>query len=173
VRPAEPAWPGPAPTLTPEEQKQREQLMANRPRINPGENRNRYADAVRDWAEHGAASPFALSPDEVIEQSQPRPAEVSAAAAHFELAQHLWRAGRRDGAIRHFEEARRLQPDNWTYKRQAWSLVSREQAEGGRGAFTQGPVENADWPFESDFWSDIAELDGAEYYPTTIPATTS
>jgi hypothetical protein len=27
-------------------------------------------------------------------------------------------------------ECHRLQPDNWTYKRQAWSLVGRERVEG-------------------------------------------
>ena len=44
--------------------------------------------------------------------------------AHFELAQHL----QGDAAIQHFKAAHRLQPRNWAYKRQAWSLVDRTQA---------------------------------------------
>ena len=31
--------------------------------------------------------------------------------------------GDRDAAWPHFREARRLQPENWTYKRQAWQLA--------------------------------------------------
>ncbi len=34
-----------------------------------------YRAAIVDWANNGAASRFALSPDEVIERSQPRPME--------------------------------------------------------------------------------------------------
>ena len=33
----------------------------------------------------------------------------------------------RDAAIAQFNECHRLQPDNWTYKRQAWSLVGNER----------------------------------------------
>ena len=33
-------------------------------------------------------------------------------------------------AIAHFNECHRLQPDNWTYKRQAWSLVGNERVGG-------------------------------------------
>ena len=46
----------------------------------------RYAAAVRDWAERGADSPYVLSEAEVIERSRPRPVEFGLAAAHFELA---------------------------------------------------------------------------------------
>ena len=54
---------------------------------------DRYAAAVRDWAANGRASRYVLSEDEVIERSRPRPPEFGLAAAHFELAQHLHRAG--------------------------------------------------------------------------------
>ena len=82
-----------------------------------------YLAGLRDWAANGAASRFALSPEEVIERSAPRPAEVSEAAASFELGQHLHRSGHADDAVRWFREAHRLQPGNWTYKRQAWSFL--------------------------------------------------
>ena len=54
--------------------------------------------------------------------------------------------------------AHRLQPGNWTYKRQAWSLVGNERVGGEFGRFVAGPAqgEEDDWPFVSDFRSDIA-----------------
>src|SRR5437870_12125373 len=79
-----------------------------------------YVGALRDWVEHGAASRYALSPADVVRRSQPRPPEVARAAACFELAQHLHREGHADDAVPWFREAHRLQPDNWTYRRQAW-----------------------------------------------------
>jgi hypothetical protein len=135
-----------------------------------GQDRAAYADAIRDWATNGADSAYALSPSEVVARSQPRPREVSEAAAHFELADHLWRAGQRDRAIAHFNACHRLQPDNWTYRRQAYSLVSNERIGGPAGRFAQGPVkgEEDDWPFESDFRSQIALLGEGEYYPKTL-----
>jgi hypothetical protein len=84
---------------------------------------DRYAAAVRDWAAHGAASPYVLDEDEVIERSRPRPREFGLAAAHFELAQHLHRAGFARDAVAHFQEAHRLDPTNWSYHREALSLV--------------------------------------------------
>jgi len=87
---------------------------------------DRYATAVRDWAERGADSPFVLSEAEVIERSRPRPVEFGLAAAHFELAQHLHRSGFARDAVPHFAEAHRLDPTNWSYHREALSLVDPE-----------------------------------------------
>jgi hypothetical protein len=84
----------------------------------------KYVAAVRDWARHGPASRYALSPDEVLNRSQPRSRAGSEAAAHFELGTHLQRFGHVADAVGHFKEAHRLQPENWTYKCQAWSFVS-------------------------------------------------
>ncbi len=182
VRPPEPGWPSgeslipmemfaalpkmgkalTAPTRdTPVDQ------MAN---IRSGQVRATYADAIRDWVAKGADSEFALNAEEVIARSQPRPLSVSAGAAHFELALHLWAADDRDGAIRHFNESHRLQPNNWTYKRQAWSLFGNERFGGEVGRFVQGPIEGEenDWPFASDFRSDVAMLEAGEYYPVTL-----
>jgi hypothetical protein len=36
-----------------------------------------YVDALRDWVEHGPASEFALTPDEVVARSAPRPPPVT------------------------------------------------------------------------------------------------
>jgi hypothetical protein len=183
VRPAEPGWPGPS-----EYPAEMLELIAERARRDPesaakraammqrlgaGQDRATYPDAIRDWALHGAASRFAMTPDEVVAASRPRDLDGSRAAAHFELADHLWRAGQRDAAIVHFNECHRLDPDNWTYKRQAWSLVGSERAGGGDlSRFTQGPApgEEADWPFASSFDADVAQLEPGQYYPRTIDA---
>ena len=64
-----------------------------------------------------------LSEAEVIERSWPRPTEFGLAAAHFEFAQHLHRTGDARDAVAHFAEAHRLDPTNWSYHREALSLV--------------------------------------------------
>ena len=94
--------------------------------IGPGQrvDPDRYYEALRDWITNGAASVYALSPSEVVDRSRPMPPDVSAAAAHFELAQHLHRSGATEHAANHFLEAMRLQPENWTYKCQAWACMN-------------------------------------------------
>jgi hypothetical protein len=136
-----------------------------------GQDRDGYADAVRDWARHGAASRFALSPDEVIAASQPRDPHRSEAAARFELGRHLWLSGDRDAAIGHWKVCHERQPDNWTYKRQAWSLVGNEQLGGGvAGRFNQGPLPGREheWPFPGSFRDDVAAMEPGQYYPKTL-----
>ncbi len=180
VRPPEPGWPadparlrpalassgGDADNDNPEAQRRR-RLMAL---LSGGQDRATYADAIRDWVTNGPRSRYRLTPEEVVATSQPRPKGVSEGAAHFELGNHLWRNGQREAAIRHFNAAIRLQPANWTYKRQAWSLVGNERVGGERGRFTQGPLpgEEAEWPFESDFTSDVFRLEPGQYYPKTL-----
>ena len=87
-----------------------------------------YRAAILDWARNGAASPYALAPDEVIARSLPRDADVARATACFELGQHLRTtlAGPdgEEAAIGWWKEAHRLDPTNWTYKRQAWTLAT-------------------------------------------------
>jgi hypothetical protein len=182
VRPPEPGWPGgrqelPTTMLAQMPRVGRAKSAPRRPEgrpgmaaINSGQDREGYPDAIRDWVDKGADSQYALSPDEVVARSQPRPRTSSEGAAHFELANHLWRAGQRDRAIAHFNACHRLVPDNWTYKRQAWSLLSNERVGGDFGRFVQGPLEGEedDWPFESDFRSDVAILGDGEYYPKTL-----
>jgi hypothetical protein len=182
VRPAEPGWPG-------ARQQMPKGILGSLPKmgrapkapvapegadprnaIGTGQDRTTYHEAIRDWMANGAASAYVLSPEEVIARSQPRPISKSEGAAHFELANHLWRNGQRELAIPHFNEANRLQPDNWTYKRQAWSLVGSDRAGGEYGKFVQGPLvgEEDSWPFDSDFWSDVSTVPAGEYYPNTM-----
>lgn len=111
----------------------------------------KYVGALRDWVANGPDSPYALSPDEVIERSRPRGDDVARAAAHFELGQHLHRSGHPDDAVPHFREAHRLHPENWTYKRQAWSFADPYQ----------GPTEH----YDGDWLSDVREVGAENYYP--------
>ena len=110
---------------------------------------DRYAAAMRDWAAKGASSEFVLSSNEVIERSRPRPPEFGLAAAHFELAQHLHRAGFARDAVEHFQEAHRLDPTNWSYHREALSLVDP----------SWGQV------YERDMLSEVAEVGPGTFYP--------
>jgi len=112
---------------------------------------DRYLAALRDWVTHGSASRYALTPNEVIARSRPRPVEEATAAAHFELGQHLHRSGHVGAAIEHFRAASVLQPDNWTYKRQAWNLLAADQ--------TSIDVYGTDWMTE------VQKIGAENYYP--------
>jgi hypothetical protein len=125
---------------------------------------NQYAEMVRDWVSKGSDSEYALSPVEVIARSHPRTRAVSEAAAHFELAQHLWRReGFSERTLAHFAQAHTLQPDNITYKRQAYSQyrVAVTDEPDDRTRFMQSPAEGEDWPFVSDFTADMAAMRAA------------
>ena len=182
VRPPEPGWPS-AQTLMPKN------LIESVPKTVPapnapsrpsdgdpragitlGQDRARYHEAIRDWALNGAKSVYALTPEQVVARSEPRPRSKSAGAAHFALALHLWHAGQRDLAIEHFNECNRLVPENWTYKRQGWSLVGSQSVDSEYRLFVQGPLpgEEAAWPFDSDFWSDVSNVAPGGYYPKTL-----
>ena len=111
-----------------------------------------------------------MTPDEVIAASQPRARPVGRCRP---LRARPPPVGDRRprGGDRALQRVPRLQPDNWTYKRQAWSLVGNEQIGGGEfGRFNQGPLpgQEDEWPFASDFRDDVAALDAGEYYPKTM-----
>jgi peroxiredoxin len=113
-----------------------------------------YETMILDWAEHGAASRYVLAPDEVVRRSNARTPEVAEAAAQFELGQHLFRAGHRDAAVEHFREAHRLQPDNWTYKRQAWRFEGEPGGDPSR--------------YDSNWSSDVKAIGPENYYPKIV-----
>ncbi len=82
----------------------------------------KYLNAVREWVANGSSSKF-LADESALEKRR-RPTSVSDmdAAASFELGIYLLRHGEPTNAQRHFDRARQLAPDNWTFRRQAWSL---------------------------------------------------
>jgi tetratricopeptide (TPR) repeat protein len=115
-----------------------------------------YVAMVRDWVERGRDSKYALAPDEVVRRSQPRSDAEATAAAHFELGQHLHRAGDHAAAIPHWREAHRLHPDNWTYKRQAWNFEDPVR---------QGHTD----AYDSSWFEDVKKLGAENYYPPIVP----
>ena len=176
VRPAEPAWPD-APDVTVDDSAgdavarppgRMGEMMAAAAQIVT--DRAPYVAALRDWVSKGADSEFALTPADVIARSGPRGLDESTAAAEFELARHLYGQGDIESARLHFREAHRLAPDNWTYKRQAWS-IEPSALEGPMARFWQGPLPGAetDWAYEGD-WVKDAEAGGiSNYYPRFEP----
>jgi hypothetical protein len=162
VRPAELASLSPSPLRSAEipdgiDERLKLTLEAVRSFPDPG---YAYRDAILDWVEHGAVSRYALAPDEVIARSQPRPIEHARAAACFELGQELWRTLGHDAAVPWWREAHRLHPENWTYKRQAWTFVTSQP--GQPPDLLQGPNDT----YEGNWLDDVIRLGGgAAYYP--------
>jgi tetratricopeptide (TPR) repeat protein len=111
-----------------------------------------YLDAIRDWAEKGDRSVFALSEKELRERLAPQKREWALAAAEFGLAEYLYHKGQSAASIRHYKEAQRLNPDNWNYKRQAWALSDAERDYG------------------TSFMKEVQKLGGKPYYePRRLP----
>lgn len=138
--------------------------------------RERYVEMVKDWVAKGIDSRHALSPAEVVTRSQSRSPTTSEAAVHFELAQYHWRQnGFSEQAVAHFNAAHELQPNNITYKRQAYSAlaVSRSGGEDPDGwtRFRQAPLEGEDWPFISDFNKDMVRFQPELAARLNLPGT--
>jgi hypothetical protein len=161
VRPAEPAFPGKNPvldslreidldTLPPDVAAMLE--AARRIKADP----EGYLAMILDWVERGAASRYALEPDEVLRRSQPRPLDEARAAAHFEAGEQLHRAGDHAAAIPHWREAHRLYPTNWTYRRQAWELEDPSR---------QGHTD----AYDSSWFEDVQKIGAENYYPPVVP----
>lgn len=161
VRPAEPAFPGRSPvtesfrtidlsTLPPDIADVLTE--ARKIRTDP----EQYRAMIDDWVEHGARSRYVLAPDEVVRRSQPRASAEATAAAHFELGQHLHRAGDHAAAIPHWRAAHRLFPSNWTYKRQAWNFED---------PIRQGRTD----VYEGSWYDDVKAIGAENYYPPVVP----
>ena len=151
VRPPEPAWPR-RPVLADREPRPDDPpLRAESIRVVNALRYDaaRYLDALRDWVSLGAASRFALSADEVIRRSRPLPPEVSSAAASFALGLELHGRAEHERAASWFKEAMRLQPDNWTYRRQAWALAGADRVR----------------LYATDWLTEVKRLGIENYYP--------
>jgi len=124
-----------------------------------------YRAAIGDWVANGASSPFVLSPAEVVARSQPRSPDRARAAACFELGQHLWREAGNEAAVPWWREAHRLYPENWTYKRQAWTFVTTPEGADAPDLM-QGPNE----VYEGNWLDDVLAQGGGEHYypPLTL-----
>jgi len=173
VRPAEAAPPPPVPAAAaagmdiPQDIPQRfVEIMGEAQKIESEP--EAYHQALRDWVAKGDDSEFAMDAETVIARSRPRNFDAATGHAHFELATHLEMAGHHEAAIEHFREAHRLVPDNWTFRRQAWSL--EVPVDGPLGRFVQGPMtEDSDWPYEGDWLKDIKASGASNYYEKWKP----
>ena len=119
-----------------------------------------YRAAIVDWAANGADSPYALTPEQVVAASHPRGADEAAAAANFELGQHLFRTVGKDAAVPYWRAAHALDSGNWTYKRQAWTLETTP--EGQPSDLFQPPTET----YEGNWLDDVKAIGGGENYIT-------
>ncbi len=117
-----------------------------------------YRNAIVDWIDNGADSQFALTPDEVVAQSAPRDRGHAEAAANFELGQHLFHTVGKQAAIPFWRAAHALDPANWTYKRQAWTLETT--ADGQPSDMFQPPTE----VYEGNWLDDVRASGGGENY---------
>ena len=106
-----------------------------------------YLDAIRDWVAKGPQSRFALSEQEVLRRMHTPSDDHVWAAANFRMGEYLAENGHADAGRPYFEEAVRLRPESWNYKRQAWALEDPMKAAG------------------PEFWSAVDSLGEREYYP--------
>lgn len=105
-----------------------------------------YLAAVRDWAANGVRSRYLTGPNPPTAAGEDD-AVFARAAAEFRMGEHLHGQGFAALAQHHFEEAKRLRPDSWNYKRQAWAL--EDPAKSG------GP----------EYWAAVDALGDRPYYP--------
>lgn len=115
------------------------------------ERRRVYVAAVCDWIENGAKSRHALSPEAVRRRMRGLGENESRAAACFRLGVHLQRRGQLESARRWLDEAVRLRPDDWCYRRQA--IVLSDPALTGQFAATP------------EYWQAVQSLGDGFYYP--------
>lgn len=114
-----------------------------------------YLAALRRWAVDGTA----LTPDAARAASGIRSADQAMAIACFELGEHLRTSVGPDAAVPWWREAHRLDPDNWSAKRQAWSLVTTPE-----GAAPDLMQEDTG-PYEGNWLDDVLAVGMDNYYP--------
>ncbi|MDB6061582.1 MAG: Thiol:disulfide interchange protein [Verrucomicrobiaceae bacterium] len=165
VRPAEPSWPGRTPVtdMKPADIAQAgmsQDVEATQLALLDEVGKmlfetDLYLEMLEDWVKNGANSRYVLSPEEVIERSQPRSPDIASAAAHFELGEFLHRNGQHELAVQHWREAHRLQPLNWTYKRQAWNI--------------EDPMtQSAPTVYDGTMLSEVRKYGAENYYPKIV-----
>ena len=89
-----------------------------------------YLAALKDWAEKGDKSAYAMSEEKLRDRLTVNDANFILASAEFGLGEHLYKSGHVTQAIPHFKEAQRLNPKSWNYKRQAYALSDAKRDYG-------------------------------------------
>ena len=109
--------------------------------------RENYINAIRDWVEKGSESEFVWSPDEAGRRARTHTPDDALAFAHFRFGAWLARNGRHEESQAQLEEAKRLKPESWAFRRQTWEL----QEVGRAGTEV--------------FWDAVKALGDDAYYP--------
>jgi hypothetical protein len=104
-----------------------------------------YLDAVRDWVANGPRSDYVMGQERLAARMPVLDSEDVKAAADFQLGTYLALHGQPADALVHFKQAHALRPENWTYKRQAWSLGDIERDYGT--TFAEAVKDPASGPF--------------------------
>ena len=89
-----------------------------------------YINALKDWAEKGDKSAYAMNEEQLRQKLATNDPGIALAAAEFGLGEQLYKSGHLTEAIPHFKEAQRLNPKSWNYKRQAWALSDSKRDYG-------------------------------------------
>lgn len=89
-----------------------------------------YLNALKDWAEKGDKSAYAMSEERLREKLTMTDPNIAQGAAEFGLGEYLYKSGHLNEAIPHFKEAQRLNPKSWNYKRQAYALSDAKRDYG-------------------------------------------
>ena len=104
-----------------------------------------YLDAVRDWLAKGPHSAYLMDQQRLAARLPALDFDDVKAAADFQLGTYLALHGQPQDALVHFKRAHALRPENWTYKRQAWSLGDIERDYGT--TFQEAAKDPASGPF--------------------------
>jgi hypothetical protein len=121
ARPAEPAW------TTNQTMKIGEKSIVTEGEV--------YVAALRDWVKNGERSTYALSDEEFAKRVKPRTASEMEADATFKLAVWFHQQGHDELAVKHWQRAQELNPDDWNYHRQEWSFTPQEAGKKWREKF--------------------------------------
>jgi hypothetical protein len=112
IRPGEPAW-----TTS------KTNTYGGKALVTEGEE---YVAAIRDWVAKGERSAYALSDAEFSARVKPRSANEMEADASFALGVWFHQTENSALAKKYFEQAQKLNPDDWNYHRQDWSFTPGE-----------------------------------------------
>ena len=89
-----------------------------------------YLNALKDWAEKGPKSVYAIPENKLEQKLTVNDPNALMASAEFGLGEYLYKAGHLQQAIEHFKQAQMLNPRDWNYKRQAYALSDAKRDYG-------------------------------------------
>ncbi len=124
-----------------------------------------YLNAVRDWAAHGTDSRFVPTPERRRTSQHDIDSADVTAALNFRLGEYLVEHGEQEAGRSYLNEAVRLRPESWAYRRQAWAIYEPPEKNGALWyeATVQHPVL-PDEPYYApvDLDGDAAVVDPAQ-----------